>query len=457
MPIPWSGIAISIVWLGFLVSELGGSRLADIAAGLGLVWFFVRECRQFSRFAWINMFAAAALTVLTLAIGRPASVLATAAHQAALLAALLTSMSFLRDPALVSPMVQSAGRALVQQPPGRRYLTLTFGGHVFGLLFNYGAMTLLGSMVMSGNTLAANDGDEALQKRRERRMMLALLRGFQAIMLWSPMGVATALILANMPVIGWGDIAPYGIVAMLAFLTLGWVYDRATMPKVRIPVKVDPDVRLSAMLPFTALVAAIIAAAVVLEVVFGGRIIVWVIVVVPAVAVGWISLQEGIGALGRRVRGFLATEVPASRQELVVLSVASFVGVLIAGMIPLDGLRAGLASGAVPPWAVILAVVWIIVGMGQLGFSPIISATVLAALFPNPSAYGISAVALAQAIGGGWALTVGSSHAIAATLIIARITGVPHTTIGRVWNRDFTILALLLMSGYVVGLQLALG
>jgi hypothetical protein len=450
-----SGIAVIAIWVAFLAGEIFGAR--DIAAPLGaagLAVYFLREARQFTRFAWFNVggaaIAAAAVIVFTDHAG---ALLLQAARAATLLGALLTSMSLLREAARRSPMVHAAGRALVQQPPGRRYVALTFGGHLFGILFSYGSMTLLGTMVQAGNTLASNGGDADLMKRREKRMMLALLRGFQGQMLWAPTGVSIALILQTMPELTWPEIAMFGVPATIVFLLMGWAYDRATMPKKRPAVMVEEGVRLSAVLPMAALVAAIILAAIGLEYFFGGRLIAWIIAVAPVFGIGWIALQTP-HELGRRLLLFFGDEIPAQRQELVVLTVASFVGVLIAALLPAESLRGALLTGAIPVWAAVLGVTWAVVIAGQLGFSPIISVTVIAALLPNPSRYGFSPVALAQAISCGWALTVGSSRSIAATLIIARLVGVPAPIIGRVWNRNFTLIGLAVASIYVVLLQL---
>ena len=50
-------------------------------------------------------------------------------------------------------MIDRGGRYLVNQPPGRRYLALTFGGHIFGILLNMGGLALLASMLEAGETL----------------------------------------------------------------------------------------------------------------------------------------------------------------------------------------------------------------------------------------------------------------------------------------------------------------
>jgi hypothetical protein len=452
-----SGFAVVAIWVGFLASEIFGAHAFGGPLGAaGLAVFFLREARSFTRFAWANVAGAALATLLVLALlDHTGSLLLSAARAATLLGALLTSMSLLREPARHSPMVQAAGRVLVQQPPGRRYLALTFGGHIFGILFSYGAMTLLGTMIQSGNTLASNAGDAAVMKRREKRMMLALLRGFQGQMLWAPTGISIALILQTMPELTWPEIATFGIPATVVFLLMGWAYDRMTMPKKRPPVRIEQGLRLTSVVPVVALVVAIIAAAILLEFLFGGRLIAWIIAIVPFFGVAWIALQTPT-ELGARLRLFFRDEIPAQRQELVVLTVASFIGVLIAALLPADQLRGALAAGTIPAWVAVLGTVWAVVLAGQAGFSPIISVTVIAALVPNPSQYGFAPVALAQAISCGWALTVGSSRSIAATLIIARLVGVEAPVIGRVWNRTFTLIGLAVASIYVVLLQLAL-
>src|SRR5699024_11888722 len=64
------------------------------------------------------------------------------------------------------------------------------------------ALNLFGSMIQKGN----NTGTAGLRAAREKRMMLALLRGFALTPVVSPLSIATVVVLAKMPSLVWSDL-----------------------------------------------------------------------------------------------------------------------------------------------------------------------------------------------------------------------------------------------------------
>src|SRR4051812_3890471 len=158
------------------------------------------------------------------------TILLTGARRMILLPAFLAVLSLLRAAASLSLAVAAAGRHLVHQPPSRRYIALVIGGNLFGVLLNIGGLVLLLDMIKQANTLEAAGGDPAVVAWRERRMTVAALRGFSAIPLWSPLGIALNLILAIVGVT-WTDVAPAALLATAGFTVLGWGFDLLSAPK----------------------------------------------------------------------------------------------------------------------------------------------------------------------------------------------------------------------------------
>ncbi|MCB1541565.1 MAG: hypothetical protein KDJ25_12235, partial [Rhodoblastus sp.] len=206
--------------------------------------------------------------------------------------AFLAALSFLRDAAASSPMVERAGRYLVAQPPGRRYAALTFGGHVFGILLNLGGLALLASMLKQTNTLAAAGGDQGRFELREKRMTLAVLRGFHSMAMWCPLSITMALLFSLTPGAHWSEYAPYGLALTAVFLALGWLFDYVQFPRGRTaPVNDDPG-GWRAALAMLAQVTAITLIALLLEQITGVRFTIHILVVVPLFALGWLVLQN---------------------------------------------------------------------------------------------------------------------------------------------------------------------
>ena len=176
----WSGIAAFWRLAEFLVLPL-----------LLLLGLQVRWQRQIFLAVGLTLVVAAYLT-------RPDWLAASdaALHSAATIGAFFSALATLRNAAGSSPAIQISGRFLAQQPPGRRYAALTVGGQLFGILLNYGALALLGSLAEANARLEADA--EIRSHRIFRRMLLAIQRGFISTLSGrrspSPSAISTALV-----------------------------------------------------------------------------------------------------------------------------------------------------------------------------------------------------------------------------------------------------------------------
>ena len=124
------------------------------------------------------------------------AMIAAALGSAAFIAAFFTALTCLRYASAASPSIAECGSFLAQQPPGRRYAALTVGGHLFGLVLNYGAISLLGSLA---GAHARREPDPVIRTIRIRRMLLAIQRGFVSTLCWSPLAFASAISTALVP------------------------------------------------------------------------------------------------------------------------------------------------------------------------------------------------------------------------------------------------------------------
>ena len=74
-----------------------------------------------------------------------------------------------------------------------------FGGYLFGLVLNCGAVALAGQMIKHANTLASASGGTGKSSRNEERMMLAMRRGFMIAPGWSSFSVTPVSLLGMLP------------------------------------------------------------------------------------------------------------------------------------------------------------------------------------------------------------------------------------------------------------------
>lgn len=363
---------------------------------------------------------------------------AIAAQRGAMIMALFTALTAIRSAAMTAPEIVECGRFLARQRPGLRYTALTIGGHLFALILLYGSISLLGTLASES---AAREPDPDIRKQRTRRMMIAIQRGFAATLCWSPLGFSMIISLAVVPGASWTAVALPGMVSALIMLVIGWGLD--AIYKTQRPAKAHPvetERWLLQLWPLLVLLGLVLAGVAILHAVTGVEVIGAVMSLVPIIAVLWIALQQPPAGVTRRANvrhrtvSFFNRELPLYRGEIVLLSMAGFIGSLGAFLlVPLIEAQ-GIDLTTIPPWIIIAALVWIIPLTGQLGMNPILAVSLLLPLLPSPDAMNIPPTALVVAITAGWALSGTTSPYTASVLLTASFGKVSPMMAGLGWN-----------------------
>jgi hypothetical protein len=370
-------------------------------------------------------------------------------QSAAFIAAFFTALTTLRHAAETSPSIRDCGRFLATQPPGRRYIALTLGGQLFALLLNYGAITLLGSLAMNS---AKTESSAEIRAIRARRMLIAIQRGFVSTLPWSPLAFSMAVTTALVPGATWSAALGPCLVSGGILAVLGWALDAIQKPTLSgpRPPRLPPVGTWSSLRPLLLLLAILIVGVTVLHNVTNIRIVGIVVVLVPTISMVWVILQDGWAGLRIRATGYATRDLLGYRGEIVLLMMAGFIGTVGAALaVPLVA-QSGLDLSGIPAPVLLVALVWIIPLTGQLGMNPILSVSILAPILPHASALGVSPSVVVAAITAGWALSGASSPFTATTLMVGIFGDVSARRVGLVWNGAFTILAALMLSGWVV-------
>lgn len=406
--------------------------------------------------------ALALAAVALLLLPAPAETYATALRRAAFVTTLFTALGFLREAAETSGMVHRCGRFLSEQPPGRRYSALTSGSHLFGLILNFGVISLLGAMVLAACRGRPGD-DPARAALREQRMLTAVLRGFAAILAWSPLTVSMAVILTSLPGTEWTAVGPWCLGTAILLLGWGWVQDRRIRPPrgmAPAPPAAPVEGGWGLTLPVIALVSGIFTLGWLVEEVLDVQLVVGVMIATPVIGAVWIFVQQpgkrSVGSIaaasrttGARLVAHARRVFPGYRMEVALLASAAFIGSVIAVLLPEDTIAAALAAAPVPPWVLLAVLAWVVVALGQVGFNPVMSVTIASGALPAPAVLGVPAEAVAVALAGAWALTANTSPFTAALLGIAQMTGNDPGRIGRRWNGGYALVGLLLLSAWI--------
>jgi hypothetical protein len=415
-----------------------------------------------------TLFAVAVVLTVAVAVtaAEPTAVLRRGFDTATYLASFLLLLGVLREAAQSSPAVRDCGEYLTGQPPGRRYLALHSGGHLLGLMLNFGVLSLLGPLIKRGVAAAtARSGETHLAEIRERRQLSALLRGFAWIIAWSPTTITQALLLALLPGVEAPRLMLLGLAMAVTVLFVGWLEDRLRWRGLRrarggAERAVAPPAPQRALWRMALICALLIVSVVLTKQALDIPTVPALMLAVPCFALCWIVLQRMSQGLGsalchglERGRRILRHGFPASSPEVLTLSSAGFIGSLAAALIPVDQVTAVAAWAAQAPLLLLAGIAALVVLAAQLALSPIMFVVFLGSALAQAPLPGVDQTAIALALAAGWALALTGSPFTASVLILSRVTGVTGTRVSWTWNGAFTALA----AGVVVLFLAAVG
>ena len=450
-PGPVPAVALGTVLAATIIQGMSGAAFWLLPAGLALALYLAIGWPGIR--AMPRLLIGIGLVVVVAAMIRRgnAAPLPEAVSRACFFAAFPVAMELLREAAVTSPLMLRASRYLVNQPPGRRYWALTWGGHLIGLLLSFGALTLLVTMIRQSNTTT----DARIHDIREKRMVTAVMRGFITMPLWSPTSIALIAILQGTPSLHWIDIAPIGFALAAAIITLGWLVDRLQYrPRSVTPVEADPG-PWTAVLGLAGLILALTVLCVATAWLTGSSLQLATMLVVPLFTLAWATAQSWTGptawkeAIGRSVRqiGSAArSSFPAGRNETALFAASGLISAAAVDLIPPGAAPWLVGQFAGHPGLFLVVLIWLVVGLALIGLTPMVTVALFAsALGQNPLAE-LDPIRVAVALAGGWALSVGVAPLSNSVLLIAPLIQRSPVEIGPRWNGLFSALALVLLS-----------
>ncbi|MBN9673314.1 hypothetical protein [Roseibium aggregatum] len=373
-------------------------------------------------------------------------------------AAFFCALSTLGNAAASSPAIVDCGRYLAGQPPGRRYAALTVGGQLFSLLLNYGAIALLGNLAVAS---AKEEKDPEIREHRTRRMLLAIERAFVSTLPWSPLSFAFTFSSVLIAGVSWTDAVLPCFVTGLLLAGSGWLLDTIFKPKLSRPRTGRPQQPAGSVRTLgPLLLLLVIMGSLVFAIHLGSGIRVpgIVIVVVPLISIAWIGLQNKdtapAKAMARRSLDFARTELPVLQSQVVLLTMAGFIGIVGGALVDPLVATAGIDLHLLPPALLLVFVIWIIPAMGQLGMNPLLAISLLAPLLPPARDIGLEPTDLLLATTGGWALSGISSPFTAMSVVTGSFAGVSARHVALRWNGLYLPIAGALVTFWVLAYAL---
>lgn len=444
---PAAGALLALLWTLVVLDALSGTAWAATAAVAVLLLYLGLRLPHLSLEPWLHLGAACALSAFV--IGRGDAALALAAWQrAAMVAALITALGMLRSAASAAPMVRSTGALVAAQPQGRRYLAMSLGAHVVGLILNFGVGNVLGPMVA---TIA--------DARLRLSLATAVLRGLSTTFLWSPLTMSFAVVTSGVAGIDLPLLLGVGVATGVVLQLVGWALDRARQRGRGDGALADDTPRD----PFAPMRLAAVIATVMLLVVaihrgLGVSMLIGVIIGAPAIALPWMALQVSRAAqVPERLSQALGQEAVRDAHTIALMVAAATIGGLIGGLLPDAAIRAALLDGPLPVAAMPSLLMLVILVCGVLGANPLLSAMLVIGLFPDPAAIGLMPEALALSLMAAWGLTAGFSRAGASVIVMAQAIGTTPVRLGLGHNLGFTLAAVAAVSLVAAVLPLLTG
>ena len=372
-----------------------------------------------------------------------------------MLSAFILLLGLLREGAVASPSVLAVGDYLTRQPPQRRYAAVHAAGHVFGLLLNMGALTLLAPLIQRGVRAGNYPPDGALI--RERRQLSALLRGFSWIVAWSPTTVTNAVLVSIIAGVDAVRLAIFGLGLTGIMLIVGWLEDyftwRATMARFRAsgrrPAPVAP-VPAAAFRNLGLVCVAMILLPATIIWMSGAQIVHALMLSAPVVTVIWLLVQHrhaGFLAAGsstwQAIKATADHTVPNTIRESATMGLSGILGSSVAAVAPVHDIAEIMAHQHLHP-ALLLTALPVLMALGaQVALSPIMTAVLLGAIFGSLPVLPADPTLIALSLACGWALAVESSPNVGAALLLSRTTGHAATTLTWRWNGGYVALVVL--------------
>lgn len=386
-----------------------------------------------------------------------AEVLSDGVDRAAFFTFFLTSLAVLRESAKTSQLVRRCGKVLINQSPGRRYLLVSFGSHLFGVMLNLGVLNVLGTMIRGAIRSSSDLEAQRISCVRRKRMLTATIRGFSGVPLWAPTSVTMLLVLSGIPDLTWEQYAPLGLLWSLLFILWGWVLDWFAYKRPK--VKSVNSGNLILLLPLIGLVSLIPSLAFVASRVTGLPLFSTLLMCAPVIGLAWIWVQYRNkphrikrGLLIRRMAKSFPETFNNQRNEVVLLASSGFIGMVLIPLIDPVAVSALLAKLNISDATLMVGISLAILAGAFAGINAIITVTLMLGTLQQIPDLNIHPLIQASVIAITWGVFVGVSPFTASLRLISSFSEISPLRFGIEWNGWFSIsvLAILYLALYFI-------
>ncbi|MGB0382018.1 MAG: hypothetical protein ACPGJH_04015 [Alphaproteobacteria bacterium] len=448
------GLFFCLLSISVLSARLGGDEIYSYIAYTAALGIFIMALsglglREFYLIFVCFVLGGAAL--LTLDNGT--NVLLAGLDQGVFLMNFLLLLTLLHQAASTSTAVARVGSFLTQQPASRRYLAISGGSSIMGVIFNLGTITMLTPLIHEG--VANSKGDDELKSLRERRQLNAMLRGFAWCVIWSPTALAPVAVMELIDGIDRNLWSFYGFLMSVLILALGWVEDHYMFRKFaglaqRQGEKSLPPPGMS-LLHFGQALAILFGLSYMFSWLANDSVVVGILFACPLMMLGWILLQAKehhlpiYQATAVRLHDVIFGKLTLNLGILVTLGCSGFIGRAAAALVPAEEVASTLGLYGMPDFLFLFLVPLAMMPFALLGLSPIVMAVFFGGLFGSLEVLPADPTLLALAISMGWALSMTMSPFATVVLLMSRLNGISGLDLTLRWNWCFNIITIFVM------------
>ena len=427
-----AGAALTLAWAAQIVRAAGiGGDVLLSGAVLASLAFFALLWRKVSLLGRGFLLAIPSLGVAVLLAGKGVGVLVEAASSGLLMVAFVGAMSTLRIAASASDLLRRSGEHLLAQPPARAYAILNVGSMLAASVLLFGVINLFGAMI-------AQSAEGETGRKRARRAMSAVLRGYAMMPVWSPIALPFGLVAVNYPQADWLALLPMAAVAVIVLALVGLWADRHDFPLSAVVPAAPAALINRDILALGALVAGLMALVGGAAAITGWPVIRAVVLIVPVAALCWFAVA---GARRGGLSSGMAEGLAAEVSILAVMAGAGAGGVLLGALVPVEIVSAALSAASLPAWAVPPLIVALFIGLGQVGFSPTLTFITLAVILPDPALLGVPPEVYFGTVLAIWGLASISTPFSVPGLVTARLFETTPADVIYRWSTRYLIAA----------------
>lgn len=447
-----AAIVLAVLSLSTLAHQFLGSQTGLVIARFAFLALCFCIVSRFKLREWILTLLALALAAGLLVQNHDMPAILLALDRAAFFGAFIYLVTLLKEAAQRSASVLELGLYTTRQPRGRRYYGLAVGGHIMGVLLNFGAVSLLTPLIQRGARKASDD--PLAVRRAEQQQISALLRGFSWMIMWSPTALTQAVLFTTFPAIDQFITIVLGISAAIVMILIGRFEDRLRWRNVQLPsVTQTQGLPVQSALRFGIICALLIGLTFCVFLITGVSAAIALMLVAPVLMVGWIFAQQ-FKAHGNNVMTSTVTTVwnilsqssISMGRSAFMLGAAGFIGEAAAKLAPVDLVAHSLERVNMPDWLFLMALPVLISLGGQIALSPILIVVFLSAIINALPVLPADPNLIVFALGAGWAMSMTASPNASATLLVSSVTNIPPTTLTWRWNGVYALMCYAMFS-----------